>query len=311
MEAHSAQGLYSELGQQLQAEEVAGDVAVETRRPRRVLGWAGILLGLALAGACIASRSRSSLRKMGSSNAILEEFSTETTFCYEKDSFGDCWKSKPKGAKACTPSSGSTECICSENSCNIDELDGDPPATGRCAQVMIYVPDGEKHRNHSAIDVTGKQQEVYCKNMTLNDEWKDKGLIATPEDGPPENDRSWLACWPPYTWHDGRCHRGARYIGEKCWNGWWNLFGWWHDSGSVGACASHPDNYDEYSVACYKSKCVPFAFVEEREECTCAWIGWNFIVACSAAGDVCGGHACVLNAGNGKKYCDYATDQNW
>merc|ERR1712187_94148 len=163
---------------------------------------------------------------------------------------------------------------------------------------MVYVHDGEKHEKGGDTDITGSDQDVYCENMTLNDQWKEKGLVA---DSPPENDKSWWLCWYPSTWYDGKCQRGDRYLGESCWNGW---FG-------AGTCAGSSSSYGEYSTSCYQSKCVPYAFAREREECQCAWIGWNLLFACTAKNDVCGGHACVWNTGDGKEYCDYATGQDW
>merc|ERR1712224_257286 len=106
--------------------------------------------------------------------------------------------------------------------------------------------------------------------MGKNNEWQQRGLIATDADGPAANGNSWWTCWYPNTWHDGKCQRRTRYLGESCWDGWFGN----------GACVGSETSYDEYSTACYRGKCLPFAVVQERNECECAWLGWNFIVAC-------------------------------
>lgn len=241
-------------------------------------------------------------------------YSTSTSYCYERDSarFGNCWQSKPAASTpTCTPQSGSTTCKCPASAgtaCHLNQLDHQPPTTGRCADVAVYVPNGQEHIQYGTgfIDVTGDQPVVYCKLMVHNNEWQGRGLVASTSDGPAVSSKSWLRCWYPYTWKDGRCQRRRRFLGESCWNGWANPF-----LGTAGECAGSDTSYDEYSTSCYNSVCTPYAEAREREECTCAWIGWNILIACTAARDECGGHACVLSTGDGKKYCDYATAQNW
>mmetsp|Transcript_99716 Transcript_99716/g.197754 ORF Transcript_99716/g.197754 Transcript_99716/m.197754 type:complete len:335 (-) Transcript_99716:18-1022(-) len=236
---------------------------------------------------------------------VAEQFSTSTEFCYERSQFPpNCWAQKPGPATAtCTVDSGRITCKCpptGQVGCHIDNL---PAATGRCASKMVYAANGTVHHSGGETDVTGKAQEKYCKNMVKNDQWQTKHLLAASSDGPASTDDGWWGCkWKSdYTWNDGKCRRKARYIGESCWDGWWGN----------GHCAGSDTSYDEYSTSCYEAKCMPFAWVQDRKECKCAWFGWNFLVACSAAKDQCGGHACVLSGKDGKKYCDYATAQNW
>lgn len=253
-------------------------------------------------------------------------FRASTAYCYEKSNFAHCWSSKPGNAPVCSASSGTTICLCPEHTqieCDVGNLNGETPSTGRCANKIIYVRDGEVHKNsRGQIDITGQTQETYCHDMRLNDQWKEKGLIAQESDGPssmPKNDSYWDTCPAGYVSKDGECYRKKRFLGESCGGTEWVRGGaavwdnWVRGGGSelAGQCAGSDTTYDEYSTACYEGTCVPFSFVNGRQECSCAWSGWNFLVSCSAADDKCGGHACVLSAGNGKKYCDYATSQDW
>merc|ERR1711879_314429 len=97
-------------------------------------------------------------------------YSTSTQFCYEKDSagFGNCWQSKPgDSTPICTPQSGKTPCLCPASAgtaCDLNELYKQPPTTGRCAEVTVYVPGGEKHIQNGTgfVDVTGEDPQVYC-----------------------------------------------------------------------------------------------------------------------------------------------------
>jgi len=245
-----------------------------------------------------------------SSTAFEAKFSTSTSYCYEREDgpLGNCWKKKP-GANTtlCTVDSGKTTCKCPTSQdgggCHIDALSSDVPTTGRCAALMVYVLDGErKHsRTNLSVDVIGKSSETYCKDMVKNDEWKTRQIVKLPDDPPPTNSNSWFTCWPPNTWQDGRCQRRSRYLGESCWDG---LFG-------AGQCLGNDSPPFEYATSCYLGKCLPLAWAEERHECSCAWLGWNFLVACSSANGRCNGHACVWNTGDGKKYCDYGSGQDW
>mmetsp|Transcript_85893 Transcript_85893/g.152142 ORF Transcript_85893/g.152142 Transcript_85893/m.152142 type:complete len:296 (-) Transcript_85893:59-946(-) len=235
---------------------------------------------------------------------VQEKYSTTTTWCYEDGGIGDCWSKKPSISTPCTAHSATLACLCPNEACFIDDLGAEPPTTGRCAEKTVYVKNGTKHNLtvSGAIDITGTSTETYCTDMVLNDQWQQKGLTYEEgQDEPPTNGKSYWSCWHPNSWQDGKCQRKERFLGETCWDGSWG----------AGQCADAEVNYDEYSTSCYKGKCVPFAYAQEREECSCAWFGWNFIVACSAAEGQCGGHACVLSTGDGKKYCDYATDQTW
>jgi len=278
--------------------------------PRISKLWLG---ALALAAVCalaiaFAYAGRRALLAEMKPELIQKKYSTSTSYCYEDSSFDNCWSNyqtlMTSSPPQCTAHSATLKCICSNEACVVDELDATPPTTGRCAQKTVYVKNGTKHNLtvSGAIDITGTGMVTVCSDMVLNDQWQQKGLTyEEEEDEPPTNDKSYWSCWHPNTWKDGKCQRKERFLGESCWDGSWG----------AGSCVDAPVNYDEYSTACYKGKCVPIAYAQEREECSCAWFGWNFIVACSAADGQCGGHACVLNTGDGKKYCDYNSDQNW
>lgn len=235
-------------------------------------------------------------------------YSTQTSFCYEQDSatFGNCWANvPPSNTPACTPSSGSTVCRCPDATCDIDNL-ASSGTTGRCAEKKIYVAAGlvQVHGVNSDVDVTGTTESVFCENMVMNNQWAQQGCIKTASDDVESYSKKWWQiCKSGYTgrW-DGKCYRKVRFIEpkESCWDSVWG-----------GKCKNHESSYDEYSTSCFQGQCVPYAFARNREECSCSWLGYPFIVVCSASGGSCGGHACVMNTGDGKHYCDYATEQNW
>lgn len=229
-------------------------------------------------------------------------YTTSTSYCYEQDSasFGNCWAQMPStSTPACTASSGTAACKCADTPCDIDNL-AVSGVTGRCAEKKIYVANGESHSQNNNIAVTGTTENVYCENMVNNNQWPQQGCIATSSDGPDNKKKTGWFCPSGYWTRNGKCYRGKRFLKEECWDGWFS-----------GKCKNSDTSYDEYSTSCYAGQCVPYAFAQQRQRCDCAWLGWNFLVVCSANHNLCGGHACVLNTGDGNKYCDYATSQNW
>lgn len=278
----------------------AGDLALDSPEEMGVAKDGSLLDGGEILGTNFHSVSVDTARTNKSG------YFSSTTFCYQNDSasFGNCWAQKPPtSTPACTVSSGAAVCKCPDPMCDIDQL-ASSNTTGRCAQKKIYVADGKIHSNNSDLDVTGTAEEVFCENMVNNNQWSQQGCIKTNADGPESYSKKWWKrCDSGYTssgWT--KCLRKDRFIQpkESCWD---SFFG--------GKCKNHDKNYDEYATSCYKGQCVPYAFAQNREPCKCSWTGWNFLVACSAQGGACGGHACVLNTGDGNKYCDYATEQNW
>jgi len=236
------------------------------------------------------------------SERLEEVFSTATSYCYEIDSADDCWSRRPPvSTPPCTADSGIKVCKCHSSTCDIDLLDAVVPTTGRCQEKQIYIINGHRSENRSTgtVVATGTGTEVYCADMVKNDEWKAKHLVKWSRDMAAENDFSYWKCWHPNTWHEDKCHRSLRYLGEKCWSGFL----------SAGACVEPDEYHSEYATSCYKGVCVPYAWARERRECHCSWM-WNFLVACSAANDQCGGHACLLSS-NGRYYCDYSSRPAW
>lgn len=248
--------------------------------------------------------------------ASVGAFSTSTSYCYDNDPFPeDCWANRPTTTEPCTVTSASTTCRCadeSDNGCNIAlTSDGE---TGRCKDILVYV-GGEQAELHtssagvSSVGVAATSKEMFCQDMVRNDQWDELGLIATTDAAKPKEWWGWMIPYCPdgYTnswWNifrDTMCHRPERFLGETC----------GQLSFGVGTCQGSNTSYTEYSTSCYQGRCMPYAEVEARAPCECSWVGWNLFVVCSAAGDACDGHACVLNTGDGNKYCDYATSQDW
>jgi len=239
------------------------------------------------------------------------KFSTSTSYCYESGAIPDnCWASKPTTTRECTASSGTTTCKCSgesDNGCNIDLAGG---ATGRCAEILVYIGGSAAERHGSDVGVSGDSKEMFCQKMVLNDKWGRKGLLATTPERENKAQQWWggWLCPAGYTapwwglFKDDKCHREQRFLGEKCWQAW----------GAEGTCAGSGTSHTEYSTACYQDTCVPYADVGVRNPCECSWLGANLLLVCSAKDDACNGHACVFSTGGGGgHYCDYATSQDW
>jgi len=243
-------------------------------------------------------------------------YSTTSTYCYDNDPFPeDCWAGKPTTAEPCTAASGTATCRCADEGdsanvgCNIGLTGG---ATGRCAELMVYVGGEQAELSDVGVGVRATSKETFCKSMVLNDQWHELGLVAT-DDNPERADKVWYGWWwygcpRGYTedswwgpFSDGPCYRKERLLGEQCWQAW----------GITGTCRGSDTSYEEYSTSCYQGTCVPYAEATARASCECSWVGPNLFVVCSAADQACDGHACVLNSGDGNHYCDYATSQDW
>jgi hypothetical protein len=117
---------------------------------------------------------------------------------------------------------------------------------------------------------------------------------------------SYARCWSflGRTWREGSCLDSTRYVGESCWDG-----AWW--TGNPGQCKSD-DSHSEYAVSCYQQTCTMWAQVNkmDRPQCSCGVSGGGFAYmwfACTST--TCNGHACVLSARDGSRYCDYSTGQ--
>lgn len=221
----------------------------------------------------------------------------------------------PSGLPACTPSSGTTFCECKQSDimCNLDFLTtGITPTTGFCERRLIYTPKDHKHIDSKGnIDIT--KVKVFCKDMKLLNQWKSKKLVADDSKGPERKPKPWHGfCgsgYYPKTVEGNKqwCYRGRRYLNEICWG----------DSSSSGKCAGTESSYKEYRTSCVKEKgetygkCTPRSFPKSRPECECSWAGWNVVLACSAKNDACAGHACVMSIVDGKKYCNFGSEQNW
>lgn len=227
-----------------------------------------------------------------------------TTYCWEDAVHDDgCWAKKPSEHTAeCTADVGAGPCRCSTGVCDINDLHGDKPLLAQCSSHLVYVHKAQEHRDN----VTGKMRvvtgksETFCSSIVKTDEWYDRHLLKWPTDGANVTNASYWKCLNGYTWHNGTCQRKKRFIGETCWDGWALHPG--------GTCATADAGY---KVACYEGRCMPRAWAEDWEKCECAWLGWNFVVTCSAASGQCNGHACAMNADDGNKYCDYGSAQTW
>jgi len=281
----------------------AGGAKTSWRTRASAMKLMAVSLAACLAMAVYSARLNSQTK--AGVDAFEEKWSMGTSYIYEG---GSQWKDKPDVASVprCKLDSGKTLCKCSNdaksNNCDINALDAATPATGRCSSKINYVYKGKVHRNEGkhAVDIEGKNEEVYCKQMVKNDKWHQKHITRRASDEATVSSSGWFGCRGSYTWHQGKCRLKTRYLGETCWDG-----------SSIDPRGSCQSGDDEYKVSCYKGKCTPRTQARERHQCSCAWVGWNFIVACSASGDKCGGHACVLSTGDGNKYCDYSSDQNW
>uniref|UniRef100_A0A7S1R9G2 C-type lectin domain-containing protein n=1 Tax=Alexandrium catenella TaxID=2925 RepID=A0A7S1R9G2_ALECA len=243
-----------------------------------------------------------------------------SVYCYQGDNYTNCWSQKPPSSTPeCTSDSGNTTCRCPSSECDIGELGGDSPAYTSCEKRSTYIFRNTTEGNTAGGSTTEgsaasfvaapftqeeerfTHEEVYCRSMVRHDQWKARHLMKQPNDPPAQNNFSYWGCWSPNTWVDGGCHRRTRYLGEKCWNGWFGS----------GRCEGSDALNTEYKVVCYKNVCAPYIALRERQECNCSRTGWNFTGMCTDRADQCDGHACVRHIRDGKFYCDFRTPKHW
>ena len=225
--------------------------------------------------------------------------------------FNKCWDTKPSGDTAlCTYATtlgvtASAPCRCPDgglaSTCDIESPGGFSGSYGvaQCSEKTTY----EEGTGPDSTSVT------FCKKFVQFADWSGRVRPAGSEKTI-YNSGWWRSfrCWwtPGYSWQDGQCESKDRYLGETCWDG--------------GECNNEGvQSYDGMRMSCAKlaygggasaqATCVPSIYPVVRNECTCNWFDWNFFVACGS--NDCNGHACVLSTGDGKKYCDYNTDNNW
>lgn len=303
--AESGEGFTAPLlAQQSSEEQPAAKAAVGLR--------AAIFSGLALAAVCACAALREAKGPRGGSVAPLQEmYGSGSSFCDEDTNWDDCWSKKPPASTPpCTLDSGTSTCRCEgavgvRGLCDIDDSAADPPTIARCTTLLVYTHQDDESMNAAGevvVVASGGEPKVetFCRDMEKDDQWAERHLVKLPSDGESVSDASYWKCKGGYTWHEGQCMRKQRFIGDTCWDPSLRHPG--------GACVT---GADQYAVACFKGRCLPRMWVEEHVPCECAWVGWNFVVACSAKGDQCGGHACVLSTEDMKKYCDYGTNQTW
>lgn len=165
-------------------------------------------------------------------------------------------------------------------------------------------------------DGTGGVRSDFCAQYTRVENWASTTRAGNTNDPERRYDGDSWAKWKCYgnLWYDWnptgdrKCRDQERYIGEVCWDGSW---GW------GGQCHNPDQSYADNALSCYtrpgeqRASCVPAVYPGiARNSCTCNLFDWWFFgIACGS--DDCNGHACVLNSGDGNKYCDYNTKNNW
>lgn len=250
------------------------------------LSHVSILLMMTTSTAIVASEQglRSTRRKL---------WSRGSEYCYEDqsnpgDAFGSCWENKPNEAltPSCTLTSGTSTCKCPGNGefCDVHVgEDSDTFEASYCSDKICYVPSSDETKS-----------QCYCRNMVELPAFPKRGGRATEKCG--SSWWKWGCCLfkGGYTWKDGKCQDKTRFMKEKCWDG--------------GSCKDGSDG--DSKTSCYEGRCYPWVSVGTRPQCKCDWFGWNVIFACSSD-ETCDGHACVWNTGNGNRYCDYGSSQNW
>lgn len=226
--------------------------------------------------------------------SLAYEEGDSSQYCYQvwaRDDPRFCWDKKPTTRTGCTASSGKTTCLCPEASGLACGIPLAASVTGKCVDRTLYVDASS----------TSASAEVYCSNMRKDEQWSDLDLLPT---DPESNDYSWVWCvYYSYTWHEGKCYRPTRYLGESCWDGY----------SSTGSCASStklpklPAVPADYKTSCYNSICVPTYITSgDSTRCTCAYVGVP-TVPCTAANNKCGGHPCVsIGVSNSNRRCDWA-----
>jgi len=152
----------------------------------------------------------------------------------------------------------------------------------------------------------GTSCTYYCDELASTGDWSTRRREAVTSNAE-STDTSWWWCgwWSGYQWEDGRCQDKTRYLGESCWDDSGECYNDGADaySGLHMSCATVP------GAGINSPTCIPSAFTIERNQCECSWFDWHVGFACGASN--CNGHACVWNTGDGNRYCDYQTDNNW
>jgi len=252
-----------------------------------------------------------------------------TTFCHESDPFpASCWDqyNDVDSLPPCEVDMGVMPCKCPKQ--------GDGTyLTARCdLQIGSATnPTPSYCKSLKTFNATTSQDKVVCEET-----YQVQTFPTRPVDSRRRGEasymmsrrrRRWFGQWcdSGYTtgFTEDECVAKERYVGESCWDGW-----------SSGACQQNgAQAYDETRLTCVdlvelesaaqtelhdpnarkgtaSAKCVPGVHVYggPRPQCTCSW-DWYGFVACGAS--QCNGHACVLSTGDGNKYCDWSTTNDW
>lgn len=230
--------------------------------------------------------------------------SRSSTFCYDDAYYAglgqtapqgplNCFRNMPSMAPDCdlTTAGSSSACKCTNEGCDLEATSfGNDYTAAYCSSKTSYIQGFGDEQTLTA----------FCDQYVVLEEWESR----TRPSGEDEQVTTswWWPCWARwgYSWKDGACRSKKRFLGELCWDG--------------GECQNEGvQSYGDYRLSCAnwrgKTQCVPSFLDIKRNECDCNLFDWNFFVACGSSS--CNGHACVLSTGDGKKYCDFNTNNNW
>lgn len=239
-----------------------------------------------------------------------------TTFCYpdsESLTIPDptCSGGLPQNAEPCSATATEPGALC-ELSDGVGSRGTDANRWG-AGYIFKYCP------TRIVFELADGSQRAFCADLQPVPPPNDWSTTLRPSDRPYEaHGNSW---WPwarcaadwSRSWVGGKCIDDTRYLGETCGDGLeCNNSGVASYDGLHLSCA--PASATNLAIS--SPTCVPSAFLldVEKDQCECNdwWrFDWNFFVACGAKDGFCNGHSCVLSTGDGNKYCDYQTDNNW
>lgn len=265
------------------------------------------------------------------SGPVAAGMSRSTSYCHQDKQFPgpgpDCWLAQGDvvNLPACTTSSGASSCRCPKVGeanyltarCDVqDGSDGDPTPS-YCTDLMIY--------NSS----TGEKTMV-CQEMVAESAFPTRPSASRRRGEASYSNRrrrwyggSWCDSGYVEGFDKNECVAKERYVGESCWDGWVS-----------GECQNGDlETYDTKRLSCVdlselesatadqladtnaakgttNAKCVPSMHVYggPRPQATCAG-DWWFFFACGAK--QCNGHLAVWSTGDGNKYCDWHTTNDW
>jgi hypothetical protein len=204
------------------------------------------------------------------------DLSVSSEYCYQGPGAIPCSVARPSSPVDCsatTPPGTMCKCVAGKvrGECNYDGGSGSQYRVRFCNSLVNYVACGTKDSDGNCMNNAPAQDLRVCTKASVITNWSNSAVTQIGKACP------FLGC--------SNGGSGAEYK-VKCWGVC--------AAGSTGPCK--PVN----------PVCTPYALGIQsvRNECKCNLLNFFGIVCASGQ---CNGSWCVLNTGNGRKYCDYGS----